>query len=216
MSTSPVNATFVGVLTVVPPEAPTAATTTWDTAEVRALVTAAANGSRDAFGQLVTMHEQVAYRTALAALGRAEDAEEAAQEAFVLAWRNLAAFRGDANFRPWLLRIVWRRAHDRRRLRWRHWRWTVDSADATSRLDAATSTSPDPEQQALAADLRRRVARQIARLSPKLRDALLLATTGEYSYADIGATLGIPVGTVKWRVSEARRKITAALGTDIK
>jgi RNA polymerase sigma-70 factor (ECF subfamily) len=216
MSTSAVNATLVGVLTVVPPEAPLADAGTRDTAEIRTLVTAAANGDREAFGQLVTTYEQVAYRTALAALGRAEDAEEAAQEAFVLAWRHLGTFRGEASFRTWLLRIVWRRAHDRRRLRWRHWRWTADSADGMNPLEAVPSNSADPEQRAVAADLRRRVAARISRLSPKLRDALLLAATGEHSYTDIGVTLGIPVGTVKWRVSEARRQVSAAIRGDIK
>jgi RNA polymerase sigma-70 factor (ECF subfamily) len=52
-------------------------------------------------------------------------------------------------------------------------------------------------------------------LSPKLRDALLLVQSGEYQYDEIARMLGIPAGTVKWRVSEARRKVRgrlAALG----
>jgi RNA polymerase sigma-70 factor (ECF subfamily) len=57
----------------------------------------------------------------MAALGAREDAEDAAQEAFVLAWRHLPRFRGDATFRTWLLTIVWRRALDRRRGRQRWW-----------------------------------------------------------------------------------------------
>jgi RNA polymerase sigma-70 factor (ECF subfamily) len=53
--------------------------------------------------------------------------------------------------------------------------------------------------------------RAIGRLSPKLKDALLLAASGEHSYEEIGALLGIPVGTVKWRVSEARRQVATAI-----
>jgi RNA polymerase sigma-70 factor (ECF subfamily) len=52
---------------------------------------------------------------------------------------------------------------------------------------------------------------EIAGLSPKLRDALVLAASGEHSYAEIGELLGIPVGTVKWRVAEARRILGARL-----
>jgi RNA polymerase sigma-70 factor (ECF subfamily) len=55
-------------------------------------------------------------------------------------------------------------------------------------------------------------ARQaIHRLSPKLRDALLLAQSGDYGYDEIGSMLKVPVGTVKWRVSEARRKVREQL-----
>jgi DNA-directed RNA polymerase specialized sigma24 family protein len=55
------------------------------------------------------------------------------------------------------------------------------------------------------------VAAAIDALSPKLRDALLLAQSGEHDYEAIGTLLKIPVGTVKWRVSEARKKVRARL-----
>jgi len=48
-------------------------------------------------------------------------------------------------------------------------------------------------------------------LAPKLRDALLLASAGDNTYTDIAGMLGIPVGTLKWRVSEARRQLKARL-----
>jgi len=60
-------------------------------------------------------------------------------------------------------------------------------------------------------ELRAQIARAIDALSPKLRDALLLMQSGEYTQDEIGAMLRIPVGTVKWRVSEARRKVRARL-----
>ena len=59
----------------------------------------------------------------------------------------------------------------------------------------------------LASDAARRVREDIRALSPKLRDTLLLAASGEYSYDEIAAMLGIPLGTVKWRVAEARRLV---------
>jgi RNA polymerase sigma-70 factor (ECF subfamily) len=56
-----------------------------------------------------------------------------------------------------------------------------------------------------------RTRREIRRLSPRLRDTLLLAASGHYTYEEIAGMLGVPVGTVKWRVSEARRLVTARL-----
>ena len=59
--------------------------------------------------------------------------------------------------------------------------------------------------------MRRGIREAIRALSPKLRDALLLAQAGEYSYEQIGAMLRVPLGTIKWRVSEARRLIRKRL-----
>jgi RNA polymerase sigma-70 factor, ECF subfamily len=80
-------------------------------------------------------------------------------------------------------------------------------------MDNAAPTSPprSPEQQAVDGELRRHVAREIRALAPKLRDALLLAQAGEYSYEEIGRMLGAPLGTIKWRVSEARRVVKQRL-----
>jgi RNA polymerase sigma-70 factor (ECF subfamily) len=179
--------------------------------EVAGLVEAAQAGSREAFGELVTLHETVVYRTALAALARREDAEDVAQEAFVLAWRKLAGFRGDATFRTWLLAIVWRKALDRRRARQLWWsRTAVTAQDAeVDRVETLADALPGPEQTTLARDLARRVRDEIGRLRPKLRDALLLASSGEYSYGEIAEMLRIPIGTLKWRVAEARRIVSA-------
>jgi len=184
---------------------------------VRGLVSAAKAGDQAAFGQLIERHESAVFRTALAALGRAEDAEDAAQEAFLVAWQKLPGFRGDATFRTWLLTITWHKALDRRRRRsqwWRRTQWTSDTfaaEDPRHPAEDLAADAPTPERAAVARDLARHVAVEIAQLSPKLRDALLLATSGEYSYSDVAAVLGIPLGTVKWRVSEARRVITSRL-----
>jgi RNA polymerase sigma-70 factor (ECF subfamily) len=62
-----------------------------------------------------------------------------------------------------------------------------------------------------AAELKVHAAHAIGTLSPKLRDALLLAASGDYRYEEIAAMLGVAVGTVKWRVSEARRKVRVHL-----
>ena len=129
----------------------------------------------------------------------------------VLAWRKISAFRGDSSFKTWLLTIVWRQALDRRRARARWWQrsTTVSRSDDPSDdgLDRLVSHEADPERHAAARHRVRQVRDAITRLSPKLRDTLLLASDGEYSYEEIAEMLGVPLGTVKWRVSEARKLV---------
>jgi RNA polymerase sigma-70 factor (ECF subfamily) len=185
---------------------------------VRALVSAAQDGDQAAFGRLIEQHERAVFRTALAALGRREDAEEAAQEAMIVAWRKLPGFRGEATFRTWLLTITWRKALDRRRVRalwWRRKQWT-SADDLSDPTEALSADGPTPERCAVSRDLARRVEAEIQRLTPKLRDALLLASSGEHSYSEIAGMLGIPLGTLKWRVAEARRLLIARIGDEVK
>jgi len=196
--------------TDVPENGPIAATP-GDSPEVRALVAAARAGDREAFGALVSIHERVVVRTAYAALGSHADAEDAAQDAFVTAFRKLDGFRGDSSFKTWLLTIVWRKALDRRRTRRLWWSRQGTNWDEPAPLDDFATTDASPEHLTMARDLADRARVEIARLSPKLRDALLLAVTGEHRYEDIASLLGIPTGTVKWRVAEARKQLTARL-----
>jgi RNA polymerase sigma-70 factor (ECF subfamily) len=177
------------------------------------LVALAREGDTAAFGELVDRHRSAVYRAALAALGSHADAEEAAQDAFVIAYRRLATFRGDASFKTWLLTIAWHQAINyRRRLRtW--WRVFGRQPDATEGefADMQASGGPSPEQ-ALSHDrLRADIVDAIRMLPRKLRDPLLLAQSGEYKYDDIASMLKVPLGTVKWRVSEARQAIKKRL-----
>ncbi len=208
---SQVFSLFMGA-TELPDGVPVAATV-GDSPEVRALVVAAREGDREAFGALVAIHERIVFRTALAALGSKEDAEDAAQDAFVMAWRKLGGFRGDSSFKTWLLTITWRKALDRRRSR-RLW-WSRQSQPSVweepTPLDSYAGDDPSPEHLTMANDLADRARAEISRLTPKLRDALLLAASGEHKYEEIASLLSIPTGTVKWRVAEARKQLNTRL-----
>ena len=186
------------------------------------LVARARAGDRAAFGELVDRHRAAVVRAAMAALGAHAEAEDAAQDAFVAAWRRLDGFRGQSTFRTWLLSIAWNQAINRRRGLVRWWRRTVSldgSEPAGERDNGGWQTSSpsrsrnpaSPEQLASGAELRRDIAKAIRGLSPTLRDTFLLAQSGEHSYADIGAMVGAPLGTIKWRVAEARRLVKKKL-----
>jgi RNA polymerase sigma-70 factor (ECF subfamily) len=185
------------------------------------LVRLAQAGDVEAFGELVERNRRAVVRAALACVGSAAEADDVAQEAFVTAYKKLSTFRGEAQFRTWLLSIAWRKAIDRRKSISRWLRVAVAPGRDTSEEDAFDQmeriASPHRSQEETVVDdeLQRNVTRLIGTLPRKLRDALLLAGTGEHTYEQISQMLGTPLGTVKWRVSEARRVLKrklAALG----
>ena len=175
------------------------------------LVDQARRGDTTAFGTLVDRHGCAVQRAAMAVLRSRQEAEDVAQEAFVTAYRKLDTFRGESAFRTWLLRIAWREAQDRRRSLGRRLRRFVAAADADDASHAPLVGRPAQEEALAAAELRAQVRRLLPGLPAKLRDALLLAATGEHTYDEMASILDVPTGTLKWRVSEARRLLKERL-----
>ena len=181
------------------------------------LVERAQGGDSDAFGVLVERHHRAALRAAVAALGAVDEADDAVQEAWIAARDRLAGFRGEAAFRTWLLAIVWHKAADRRRGvgRWLRRLVSLDDGGTAAAPGvpsiAFTAGGPSPERAALDSEQQRTIARLVRALPAKLRDPLLLVGSGDYSYDDVAAMLATPVGTVKWRVSEARKQLRVKL-----
>jgi RNA polymerase sigma-70 factor (ECF subfamily) len=180
------------------------------------LVRRAQAGDDSAFGQLVERNRRAVYRAAYAALGSPHDADDVAQETFITVYQKLQGFRGESAFKTWLLSIAWRKALDRRRSVGRWLRLTIHhgaAGDDRELIETMPAAGLSQEEGLAAGELHETLKRLIGTLPRKLRDALLLAGCGDYSYEQIGQMLGIPVGTVKWRVSEARRilkkKLTA-------
>jgi RNA polymerase sigma-70 factor, ECF subfamily len=166
-------------------------------------------GSAAAFGELVERHRGAVYRAALAALGNSADAEDVAQEALVLAFRRIDQFRGDASVKTWMVTIAWRLSLSRRRRA--IWRFKKMMA-LDSELDSAPSATASPEAQILSAEFMATMRRQIRRLPPKLRDALLLTAAGDLTQEEIAAALNIPAATFRGRVLDARRRLKQKLG----
>ena len=173
------------------------------------LVDRARQGDDAAFGQLVERHQKAVFRAAYAALGSREEAEDASQDAFLAAYRKLHLFRGEASFRTWLLAIAWRHALDRRGGVARRLRLFFSPDD--NQWPPVEHAAPSQEQALVDRELREQVRAVMTTLPAKYRDALLLATSGDHSFEEIGEILGIPTGTAKWRAAEARRQLKRKL-----
>jgi RNA polymerase sigma-70 factor (ECF subfamily) len=168
---------------------------------------AAQAGDRDAYAQLVAMHQAVAFRAAFLITGSAAEAEEATQEAFVKGWLALRRFRAGAPFRPWLVRIAINEAHNRRRAATRQ-------AGLALRLGAdapTTGAAQSAEAEALARAERARLASAVGRLRED--DQLVIAARYflGLSEGETAAALGLPRGTVKSRLSRALRRLETQL-----
>ena len=169
------------------------------------LVARAQRGDAAAYEEIVHRYQQVAFRTAYVITGSAADAEDAAQEGFVKAYRALDRFRYGADLRPWLLRIVANEARNRVRSSGRRQRLELRLTEGFRPGDAA----PSPEAVALAGDERRRLLAMVNSLSDDDRLVIAARYFLELSGEETASVLGIAEGTVKSRLSRALARLRA-------
>jgi RNA polymerase sigma factor (sigma-70 family) len=171
--------------------------------EERGLVDAAQGGDERAYEELVRMYSDIAYRTAYVFCGSADDAEDAAQDAFVKAWRALGRFRHGAPFKPWLLQIVANEARNRRRSAGRRARLTLRVASEASSGDAA----PSPEVSVLAGEQRSALLNAVESLPDDARDVVVCRYLLDLSEEETATVLDVARGTVKSRSSRALERL---------
>jgi RNA polymerase sigma factor (sigma-70 family) len=163
------------------------------------LVERARRGDEGAYEELVRAHQGIAFRTAYVIAGNASDAEEAAQEAFVKAYRALGRFRRGSPFRPWLLRIAANEARNRRRSAGRRAALSLRAAADESSGDAA----PSPEGVLLADEEHGRLLAAVNELREEERLVIACRFFLELSEEETAAALDVRLGTVKSRTSRA-------------
>ena len=168
------------------------------------LVAAAVDGDSEAFGRLARRHRGRIFRLCVSVLGpggRAE-AEDLAQDALLLAFQKLPGLRDRERFAPWLNRIAWRLALDRKRTP-RHRRPHLP--------DEALAGVADPGADPLAAERARRRARRVeaavGRLPPLYRSVLFQRYWLGASVGEIADALGVPQGTVKSYLFRGRQRL---------
>jgi RNA polymerase sigma-70 factor (ECF subfamily) len=168
----------------------------------------ARSGDLAAFNELVLEHQALVFNLCLRQLGQRQAAEDAAQEAFISAWKNLAGLRG--SFRPWLLRIAANACTDELRRRGRRPSSSLDLA-----LEAGVPDPPDegplPETTTLQGELRREVEVALQTLPDEQRLAVVLSDLHGLDYAEIAAVMKTSLGTVKSRIARGRARLREVL-----
>lgn len=167
------------------------------------LVEQARLGDPDAFGALVERHAPMVRRLTRAVLRHAADADDAAQDAFVAAWKSLGQFDPAQALAPWLARIALNAARDTLRRR------RVRESEA---IPAGIPTrDPGPEEDADRELLSQRLDAALAALPERQRLAVVLHDVEGYRHAEIAQLLEVPEGTVRSEVFHGRRRLRAAL-----
>ncbi|MEX1045882.1 MAG: sigma-70 family RNA polymerase sigma factor [Actinomycetota bacterium] len=158
-------------------------------------------GDEDAFDRLVRRHEVRVYNIAYRMVGRAEDAKDVTQEAFLTAFRKLPSFRGDSAFSTWMHRVTLNACHDLLRKRKRG---PVPFGDET---DPGPPAGDHADRVASALD----VQRALLQVPEDFRAVLVLHDVQGHPYEEIASALEIPVGTVKSRLHRGRVALGALL-----
>lgn len=173
------------------------------------LLARAKRGELRAYEQIVERHQATAFRVAWLITGSSADAEEAAQDAFLKAYRALGRFREGAPFRPWLLKIVANEARNRRVATARRERLTL-RALAERHEDEIAS----PEAALLESDTRAELIDALRHLDARDRLAIAYRYFLDLSEAEMAAALGCRRGTVKSRLSRALAQLRTEMEGD--
>jgi RNA polymerase sigma-70 factor (ECF subfamily) len=173
------------------------------------LLALARQGEQDAFGDFVRRHTATVHRWMVRAVGT-EDADDMAQEIFVKAYRGLERFREDAPPRAWLAAIADNAVKNRYRSRSRFRRIFAGSTDADPEREPQ-APGAGPEDEARSGESRRVVAEALKLLPPDFRMPVVLRDIEEWSYEEIAASLGVPIGTVKSRIARGRGQLREIL-----
>ena len=168
------------------------------------------NGEISALEPLVRAHQLRAVRTAYLITRDRQIAEDIVQDALIRAFERIGQLRPGSPFAPWFLRIV---VNDALKAAQRGRRWVSlpDDASAHAVRWDAPGAAPDPEDILLENEMRSEVWIALGALAPEQRTLLVLRYYVEWRETELAEWLQTPVGTVKWRLHEARRKLRMLL-----
>lgn len=167
------------------------------------LVRRSLEGDERAFGRLVRRYQRSAYVVALSVTGRPADAEDAAQESFMVALERLEECRNPDRFAGWLMTIVRNRSRNlvrRESLR-----------DSEPIPETASGGAPTPDRVTERRELQGHLREAIAALPEVQQEVVLLHDLEGWKHREIAERLGIPSGTVRSHLHFARKALRAAL-----
>lgn len=180
------------------------------------LVARSKAGDQQAFAQLVSANEKRVYNLTLRMTGNQSDAEDAAQEAFLNAWRGLKFFKGDSSFATWVYRLASNAAIDllrRERSRRAGETLSLEDEETGGQLDLP-DPEPGPVESLERRERRAALRRALDELSEEHRQVLEMRAIDDLSYEEIAQSLGLTVGTVKSRLARGRIALKKLLVRD--
>lgn len=179
-----------------------------------ALIRMAQQGDLDAFNRLVLAYQDMVFNQAYRMISESEVAEDAAQDAFIIAYRKLNTFRG-GSFKAWLLRIVTNLCYDELRRRKRRPTTPLEPIDQEDEEIESPRWMSDPaetpEEKAERAELGRAIQRCLDELPADFKAIVTLVDIQGLDYAEAADASRSPLGTVKSRLARARTRLRDCL-----
>jgi RNA polymerase sigma-70 factor (ECF subfamily) len=179
-----------------------------------ALINDARQGDLDAFNRLVLAYQDRVYSQAYRVLNDPQGADDATQEAFISAYKNLRSFRG-GSFRAWLLRIVTNACYDELRRRKRKPTTSLEPLDDSGNEIESPHWIADPgelpEENVVRAELGKAIQNCLEKLPVDFRVVMVLVDVQGMDYLEAADVIGKPLGTVKSRLARARSRMRDCL-----
>jgi RNA polymerase sigma factor (sigma-70 family) len=172
----------------------------------RQLLKRIAGGDRQALSELYTCYQRLLFNYLLQLTPDYGLAEELLQDTLVAIWKSASSFGGRSSVQTWLIGVARRQAHNTLRQR-------KISLVNESEVEELAAVGPEPEDFTLASTARDELVEAFKQLGPVHREVLVLILVQELSYEETAAALNVPVGTVKSRLSNAKRLLRALLVT---
>jgi RNA polymerase sigma-70 factor (ECF subfamily) len=179
-------------------------------------VEAVLHGDREAFRLLVDREAATVVRACYRVLGDRHDAEDAAQEAFVIAYRSLPSWRGEGSFGAWLgriaIRVALRQAARRRTVQWTSPLPSGTDSDPAIPIADTSPAAADPALLAVRAERTADLRTAVAKLDEPYRETVALRFFADRSLAEIATETGRPLGTVKTHLHRGLQRLREVIG----
>ncbi len=180
----------------------------------QALISDAQGGNLDAFNTLILTYQDSVFNTALRILGDEDHAADAAQDAFISAFKSIKAFRG-GSFKGWLMRIVTNACYDELRRKKRRPTTPLEpETDDGDEMDSPrwlADPNMTPDQVAEADELEHAIQHCLDNLPLDFKTVVVMADIQGMDYTEVASTVRVPLGTVKSRLARARLRLQECL-----
>jgi len=179
------------------------------------LIKSAQKGDLDSFNRLVLAYQDIVFTQAYRMMGESPIAEDATQEAFISAYKNIRSFRG-GSFKAWLLRIVTNTCYDEFRRQKRQPTTSLEpfNVETDDEIENPTWLEDDgesPEEHLQRKEIDQAIQHCLDRLPPEFKSVVILVEIQGLNYNEASQSIGKPVGTVKSRLCRARIRLRECL-----